>query len=91
MAIMNKSSTSKGIIILLLVGLISFFAWDNTQKAVPVKVRFLSGYQTSSSRTNNVQTYCPANIDRTTLVSSGDVSSAQNIMNSIRSQLGIDG
>jgi hypothetical protein len=88
---MNTSSTAKGLTVLLLVGLISFLAWDNTQEAVPVKARFLSGYQTSSTRTNNVQTNCPANLDRTTLVSSGDVSSAQNLMSNIHLQLGIDG
>ena len=55
------------------------------------KQRLLPSYQTSTTRTDNVGKYCSANLDRTTLVSSSDLSSASSNRKDVSSQLGIDG
>jgi hypothetical protein len=88
---MAKSATMKGIVALLIVSLVTYAAWDNTQETQPVKERLLPSFQTSSTRTNNVQTYCPVSLDRTTLAPTADVTAAQSTRSSVESQLGIDG
>lgn len=90
---MAKSSTVKGIVVLLLVALISLAVWDSSSETLEARKRLLpSGtYQTNSTRTNNVQSYCAAYTDRTTLATTDDISSAKTNQNTVNSALGIDG
>lgn len=88
---LSKSTATKSLIILLAAALLSLVIWDNSVKPISVQSRLLSPYQTSANRTSNVQTYCPANIDRNSLAPSADISTAQTNMNGVRSQLGVDG
>jgi hypothetical protein len=83
---MSKYAAAKPVIILVAVAIISLAIWDNSPtKPLSHPTRFLSSYQTSSNRTSNVQTYCPANVDRTTLAPNSDISTAQSNMNGVRS------
>jgi hypothetical protein len=87
-----KSTLIKSLSLFLLAAIVSLAVWSSPQQAtVPQKARLLQNYQTSSSRSSNVNSYCPANLDRSTLAPTADVSTAQGNMNAVRSQLGIDG
>lgn len=88
---MSKSSTLKAIAVLLLVGVVSFVAWDNQEQDVQASPRMLITYQTNSIRSANVQKYCPGSVDRTTLVTSSDLAAAKTNQNTVSSTLGIDG
>lgn len=88
---MSKSTLLKTCALLLLLALLSLAVWDNTESLAPPKQRLLLTYQTSSTRSSNIGNNCPANLDRSTLASTSDISTAQNLLNSVKSQLGIDG
>jgi hypothetical protein len=85
-------TTAKSLIVLALVAALTFFASDQTQTLTPAPQRLLTGtYTTTPTRTDNVNKFCPANLDRTTLVSASDVTEAQSMRTSVNTQLGIDG
>lgn len=87
-----KSTLIKSLALFLLAAIVSLAFWSIPQQAtIPQKARLLQNYQTSSTRTSNVNNYCPANLDRNTLAPTSDISTAQSNMNAVRSQLGIDG
>jgi hypothetical protein len=89
---MSKSSTVKGMGVLLLVVVVSFVAWEGDEVVLETSPRLLvTSYQTNPTRTSNVQKYCPASLDRTTLATTADVSTAQTNQNNVNSALGIDG
>lgn len=88
---MSKSTIFKSCAVLLVLALISLAVWDNTEPLAPPKQRLLLTYQTSSTRSSNIANNCPANLDRTTLASTSDISTAQTYLNNVKSQLGIDG
>jgi hypothetical protein len=69
---MQKSSTLKGAVVILLVALVSYITWNNGQSTtVEQKLRLLQTYQTSTTRTANIGKYCEANTDRSSLVTVG--------------------
>ena len=88
---MSKSVAIKSGAVLLLVALVSVAVWDSAEQPLAQPNRLLASYQTSSTRSSNVNSYCPANLDRTTLAPSAEVSTALTNMNGVRSQLGVDG
>lgn len=91
---MKKSSTLKGVAVLLLVGLVSFMTWDNSQETptiAPSSERLLQTYLTSTTRTANVAKYCVNGVDRTSLATTADISTAQTNRQAVESKLGIDG
>lgn len=90
---MKKSSTLKGAAVLLLVGLVSFMAWDNTQKPLSTNTspERLLPYQTSATRSANIGKYCVNGVDRTSLVTTTDISTAKTNRKAVDSSLSIDG
>jgi hypothetical protein len=91
---MSKAIAIKSAAVLLVVALLSFAVWDGAEPSIPPpqQQRILAiTYQTSANRTTNVNKYCPANVDRTTLAPADDATTAQTNMNGVRSQLGLDG
>jgi hypothetical protein len=90
---MKNSSTWKGAAVLLLVGLVSYMAWDNTQEplASTTSPQRLLPYQTSATRSANIEKYCVNGVDRTSLVTTADVSTAATNRKAVDSSLGIDG
>lgn len=91
---MSKSATAKGALMLLFVALLSVAVWSNTQDDQSPKERLLATtvttYVISSTRTSNYGKYC-SGLSRTTLVTTADISTAKSNMNTVSSQLGIDG
>lgn len=91
---MSKSATAKGTLAVLFVALLSVAVWSNTQDDPSPKERLLAStvntYLISSTRTSNYGKYC-SGLSRTTLVTTSELSSANSNMNSVSSQLGIDG
>lgn len=68
---MSKSSTLKAVVVLILVGLVTYSAWDSGQETAELKARLLTvTYQTNATRTNNVKKYCSAGVSRSQLASS---------------------
>lgn len=62
----------KGVVVIVLVALVSYIAWNNGQSTtVEQKARLLQTYQTSTTRTANIGKYCEANTDRSSLVTAG--------------------
>lgn len=90
---MKKSSTLKGAAVLLLVALVSFVAWDNNQQPLTATTteRLLTTYQTSATRSANIEKYCVNGADRTSLVTSTDISTAESNRKAVDASLGIDG
>lgn len=88
---MSKSTLLKACAFLLLLALLSLVVWDNTESLAPSKQRLLVSYQTSSTRSSNIANNCPASLDRSTLASTSDISTAQNYLSNVKSQLGVDG
>jgi hypothetical protein len=90
---MKKSSTLKGTAVLLLVALVSFMAWDNNQDPLPATTteRLLTAYLTSSTRSANIAKYCVNGVDRTSLVTTSDMSTAKTNRKAVDASLGIDG
>lgn len=92
---MSKSATAKGTIVVLFVALLSVAVWSNTQEDQSPKERLLAAtnvntYVINSTRTSNYGKYC-SGLSRTTLVTTSDLSAANTNMNTVSSQLGIDG
>lgn len=91
---MTKSATAKGTLAVLFVALLSVAVWSNTQDDLSPKERLLASnvntYLISSTRTSNYGKYC-SGLSRTTLVTTSELSAAKSNMNSVSSQLGIDG
>ena len=73
------------------ITLISLISWSQTQQAEPLVARLLQTYTTTTTRSANIATYCPATITRANLVNSADVSAAQTMRQAVSSQLNIDG
>ena len=92
---MSKSATAKGALLVLVVSLLSVAVWSNTQDDQSPKERLLAAttvttYVVNSTRTSNYGKYC-SGLSRTTLVTNSELSSATSNMNTVSSQLGIDG
>lgn len=88
---MSKSTLLKSCAALLLLALVSLAVWDSTEPLAPPKQRLLATYQTSSTRSSNIANNCPADLNRTTLASTSDISTAQTYLSNVKSQLGVDG
>ena len=70
-------TSAKVVLGLTAVVLLSLLISEGTQDLAPAPKRLLQTYTTTSTRTTNVNNLCPANLDRTTLVSSADKTAAQ--------------
>lgn len=81
----------KGILVLAVVVAVSFFASEKTEQSLPATQRLLSTYTTTSVRSDNVNKYCAANLDRTTLVSTSDYTEAQSMRATVDASMGISG
>lgn len=83
----------KGLLAIAAILFISVLVSQQTQEMPTVTQRLLQAttYTTTSTRSNNVNDLCPANLDRSTLVNSGDVSSAASMRAEVNSAIGIDG
>lgn len=65
---MSKSKAIKSATALLVVGLLSFAVWDGPEHSLLGPQRLLpASYQTTATRTSNVNTYCPSSVDRSSL------------------------
>ena len=84
-------TSAKVVLSLTAVVLLSLLISEKTQDLSPAPKRLLQTYTTTSTRTANVNNLCPANVDRTTLVSSADKTAAQDQRTEVNSALGIDG
>jgi hypothetical protein len=86
-------STIKGLLAIAAILTVSVFVSQQTQEMPTVTERLLQAttYTTTSTRSNNVKDLCPANLDRTTLVNSGDVSAASSMRAEVNTAIGIDG
>lgn len=81
----------KGLIVVALVAALSFFASEETKNILPAPARLLGTYTTTSTRSTNVNKYCAANLNRSSLVSATDFSDAQSMRTDVNTQLKIDG
>jgi hypothetical protein len=79
-----------GLLVLVIVAGVSYFASEKTEQILPPTQRLL-GYTTTATRSDNVNKNCPANLDRTTLVSTSDYNDAQSMRTTVNSNLGIEG
>ena len=84
-------TSAKVVLGLTAVVLLSLLISEGTQDLAPAPKRLLQTYTTTSTRTTNVNNLCPANLDRTTLVSSADKTAAQEQRTEVSNTLGIDG
>ena len=90
---MSKATTIKILSTVILIGLISYLTWDNTQKMQPAVQRLLiTDYRITTTRTDNYNKYCTdAKISKTDLSDTDTLSTATSNRNSVDAELGIDG
>lgn len=89
---MKAAATTKTLLIMTAVTLISLLAWQNTKQDTPDAPRLLaSSYQTSSTRTSTVNKMCSANTNRANLYSQPDIDIATQYQTLVNSTLSIDG
>lgn len=84
--------TPKALIALAVILIFSLLVTQGTEDIAPVQQRLLAGtYFTTPTRTSNVNKYCPANLNRSSLASPSDYTNAESQRKQVNSQLNIDG